>query len=389
MKSAYNTEWLYNLSIVKETRSWMKSGFISDEQFARISNHYTSSFFHPSFMIRILLFIATLIALAGVTGLLALMFSDVDEDAFPFLFSVYGVVSFVVLDRVFVRRMNHYKSGVNEALIYHATGFIISGVVWFAEASAGISFGFTMLFCALVAYRYHDLVMTAMSFACGCCWLFYGLDASGGVGQQIIPVAFIIVSAVVYFIVKAVQRKENSYLWEDCLTLVEALSLLVIYAAGNYFVVRELSVEMMGLYLEEGQDIPLSVLFYALTVIVPVVYLYFGIIRKDVVLLRVSLVALAFSAFTFKYYFSLGHPAITLTAAGALLIGIALAISRYLKSPRKGFTRELLISEKWADANPEAFVISQTLGGNRVVAADDSFQGGGGDFGGGGASGSF
>jgi uncharacterized membrane protein YgcG len=191
-----------------------------------------------------------------------------------------------------------------------------------------------------------------------------------------------------YFLIRKIKTQKNSFLWEDCLVLAEALSLIIVYAAGNYFVVRELSVSMLDLYLEDGQDIPLAILFYALTVIMPIVYLYLAIRNRDIVLLRVSLAVLAFSVFTFKYYFSLGHPEITFTSAGALLIVTALLISRYLRIPRNGFTRGKVLSEKWAESNPEAFVISQTLGGNKI-AADESFQGGGGDFGGGGSSGSY
>jgi uncharacterized membrane protein YgcG len=102
-------------------------------------------------------------------------------------------------------------------------------------------------------------------------------------------------------------------------------------------------------------------------------------------LLRVSLVALAFSVFTFKYYYSLGHTEITLTLAGAILIGIAIMLMRYLKVMRNGFTGDNLLSERWADMNVEALVISQTMGGN-VAHAGSTDVGGGGDSGGGGAS---
>ena len=57
-----------------------------------------------------------------------------------------------------------------------------------------------------------------------------------------------------------------------------------------------------------------------------------------------------------------------------------------LKKPKNGFTRELLLTDKWADQNLEATVISQTLGGNAI---DENFKGEGGEFGGGGASGNF
>jgi hypothetical protein len=389
MKSAYHAQWLSNLQLTRETKNWMKADFISAEQFNRIKDEHPSLFFHPNFIIRILLFIAALIALSGVTGILMLMVSDIDEDAFPYLMIIYGVLSFFALDLIVVKNMKHYKSGITEAALYHAVCWLIAGIVWLIGDAPGLSLAICTIICALAAFRYHDLVLTVAFTGCFASFLFYNLFEAGDVGRQIIPIVFILVFAALYFGVKSLKRREFSILWQDCLTVLEALSLLVVYAAGNYFVVRELTVNMLGIYLEEGQDIPLAFLFYGLTVIIPILYLYFAIKNRDIVLLRVSLIALAFSAFTFKYYFSLGHPEITLTLAGFVLITAALAISRYLKTPRRGFTREQVLSEKWASANPEAFIISQTLGGNQVVADESFNSGGGGEFGGGGASGSY
>ena len=163
---------------------------------------------------------------------------------------------------------------------------------------------------------------------------------------------------------------------------------MFIYASGNYLVVRELSVNLLELSLEDGADIPFAYLFYFFTVIIPTAYLYFGIKNKDLVLLRVSLLALAFSVFTFKYYYSLGHTEITLTLAGVVLISMAILLMRYLKINRAGFTGEDILSNRWAEMNVEAFIISQTMGGNTSESSGKDF-GGGGDSGGGGASTTF
>jgi uncharacterized membrane protein YgcG len=55
---------------------------------------------------------------------------------------------------------------------------------------------------------------------------------------------------------------------------------------------------------------------------------------------------------------------------------------------RHGFTGENILSSKWANLNVEAFVISQTMGGNQAEVAKTT-AGGGGSFGGGGSSDSF
>ena len=112
-----------------------------------------------------------------------------------------------------------------------------------------------------------------------------------------------------------------------------------------------------------------------------------GIRKKNVVLLRVSLLVLAFSVFTFKFYYSIGHHEITLTVGGAILLITGVWLTNYFKAMRNGFTRENMLEEKWGNMHLEGFVISQTMGGNTV--AEQGFKGGGGSFGGGGASGGY
>jgi uncharacterized membrane protein YgcG len=388
MKSAYNETWLHNLAVAKEAKQWRKDGFLSQEQLAAVYEEYKSGFYHPNLIIRILLFIASLVALSGITGLFGLMLSEVLEDAYAALSLIYGIVSFVILEIVLIRNNNHYKSGVSEALLYHSIGFTILGIGGASDFNAHVMIISCLLIFSFTAYRYLDLISTAAALCSLAALIFYEVYEMEGMAQQVIPIVFIILFTPFYFYVKNLKKKENTDLWENCLILAEAFSLLMIYLAGNYFVVRELSVNLMSLSLEDGENIPFALLFYFLTVSIPFLYLYFGIKNKDLVLLRVSLLVLAFSVFTFKFYYSTGHHEITFTVSGLLLLSISLALFRYLKTPKHGYTRDNIVEEKWAETNPEAFIISQTLGGN-AVTVDNSFKGGGGSFGGGGASGDF
>lgn len=386
MRNAYNAEWLRNLTLVKEAKTWSKSSFISSEEYSAIANAYPCNFYHPNLIIRILIFIASLLGLAGITGLFAIFFSDLKEDSIAVMAIVYGLVSFVVLEKLVIEGNHHYKSGLTEALLYHAIGFTLIGLAVAMDfEEQGILWTCLIVF-SFAAFRYLDLISTLVALCLGAYLLFYYVYEFGGFFQQLIPVFFLLVFISFYFIIRKWKNRKSLDAWENVLLVAEAFSLLVIYAAGNYLVVRELSVNLMSLELAEGQDIPFAWLFYLLTVLIPIVYLYVGISKRDIVLLRVSLVVLAFSAFTFKYYYSLGHPEITLTFAGALLLLITVGLLRYLNTPKNGFTRESVLTEKWANANAEAVIIAQTLGGNKMA---ESSEGGGGSFGGGGASGEF
>lgn len=386
---AYNKTSLYNLAVVRETKRWFKHGIITENQFENIRAAHVSSLYSPNFVIRILLLLATLLAISGVTGLLALGVYNMNDKTLAIGLIVYGIVSFVILEQLFIKTNNHYKSGVTEALLYHSMGFTIGGIIYLLNYD---NVSLVLIICLVIfvfaAIRYIDLLSTIAAVAAFAALLFYEMYELDGVFRQVIPFAFIIVFTLLYFVAKSSKEKKRFEFWRTNILIIESISLLLIYVGGNYLVVRELSVEMMNLDLTGGQDIPFAMIFYVLTVIIPAAYLYFGIKNKDVVLLRISLLLIAFSAFTFKYYFSFGHPEITLTIAGAVVLLITLAVMNYLKVTRNGYTRENLLSEKWADMNLEAFIISQTLGGNAVTVPDQVAPGGG-SFGGGGASDSF
>jgi hypothetical protein len=386
---AYDTIWLFNLGVSKEAKRWLKQEIISEPEYGAIREAYPSSFYHPNVFIRILLFLATLVALGGVTGLLGLLFSDIIEDTIEIMCLLYGLASWIFLEIVFIKRGKHYKSGVNEALLYHSIGWTIGGFTALSDFNEHIVIFTCITVFSVAAIRYGDLISTALAFFSVAYMIFHEFYSAGGIFEQIIPIVFLAVFTPFYFLVRFFAKNTDFDVWADCLTLLEALALLTIYAAGNYFVVRELSEKLINFYVEPGNDIPFAWLFYGLTVVIPVLYLYFGLKGKDVILLRVSLIVLAFSVFTFKYYFSLGHPEITLTLAGAILLTLALYLFRYLKSPRHGYTRENLLKEKWASANPEAFIISQTMGGNQVTHETPPDVGGGGTTAGGGSSDSF
>ena len=141
--------------------------------------------------------------------------------------------------------------------------------------------------------------------------------------------------ASLFGISQFLQKKANQLIWEDHFIILDSLALLLTYLGVNYFVVRELSVAMMGLELSAGEDIPFAYLFYGFTVLIPIGYLTWGIVKKSILFIRVSLLTLALTVFTLKYYFSLGHPEVTITVAGALLTLVAIASHEVFKNPEK------------------------------------------------------
>ncbi|MBK6634698.1 MAG: hypothetical protein IPG38_10605 [Chitinophagaceae bacterium] len=163
--------------------------------------------------------------------------------------------------------------------------------------------------------------------------------------------------------------------------------LICFYAAANYYVVREMSNSMFNLGLKENESIPFGWLFWIFTILIPLVYILGGVQKKDAVLLRVGLIAVAAIVFTVRYYHTVLPVEIVMLLGGIILITVSYALTKWLVQPKNGFTSAEISKRYIIDKmNIEALVIAETFGSN-LPANDSKF--GGGSFGGGGASGEY
>ena len=388
MTIAYDIRNLLNLRAVKEANNWYWSDFISEEQLTAIKLNYPCNFYHPNLAIRFLLFIAASIAISGVNGLFFVFIVEMAEPAQGALALIAGGAAIFLAQKVLVDTNHHYRSGVVEAVVYFAIGYLVGGIALLTDANIHITLIASVAVLAFVSIRFLDLICTFLGVFVLAGFIFYEFYNLGGIFQQIIPFAIMGSFTIIYLIAKKARKSQANALWADNLMLVELLSILLIYTGGNYFVVRECSVLLLNLSIEPGGDIPFAFIFYALTVLIPLVLIFRGIQLRNLNMARLGVVALVLSALTIRHYYSIAPPEIALTLAGILVLGITGYLFNYLKVPRNGYTRDKLLQGSGLGTNAMGFVVSQTMGGN-VSKPDESFKGSGGSFGGGGASGDF
>jgi hypothetical protein len=98
------------------------------------------------------------------------------------------------------------------------------------------------------------------------------------------------------------------------------------------------------------------------------------------------LALIAIAVLTFKWYFSIGHPEITLTTAGLVMIILSYAGIRYLSEDRYGITfKDDPNADDFLKSNAEALLIARNFGSSATQAGDHGAEGGGGEFGGAGS----
>ena len=377
----YNETWLRNRAIQAKANYWQKKGLLTNEQLTAVKTHFPDEFYNPNIWIKIGLFIFTCLGCSFALGLTSVFFMAIFDDvlgsgllSFVYAGLFYAFLTFIATGRKL------YHSGVDNALLYGAVGWFTTGMFLVLSKITNDEvwlYGLLLLPVLIFAViRHADWLITVGAYIC----FFFVISAlcfKFPVGKLILPFVFMVFSGVIYFVKKRFFEPDKLFYWADCLSIIEILALITFYLGGNYGIVREGNAAITG---TSGQ-IAFAPLFYAFTVLIPAAYLYFGIRQKNRILIVLGLLATVASVITFKLYFSIAPPEITLTIAGIVLIGIAWGCIRYLRPPKHGYTYE---QDKEADnLNVEATIIAQTLG--KTAQPQSGLQYGEGSFGGGGA----
>ena len=405
---AYNSTFINNIAIVKKVKQWFAHQLITAEQMKLASDKYHTDFYNPNLFIKIGLFIFTSFVILAALGLFLLICLPIYS--YPYNSNIFAVVTCIVFAiscivalELLIKAKLLYRSGIDEALLYAGITFVYFAIKFSfdyryaynydysypQESYSLISLIIFLPFTIVAAIRYIDSLMSVLAIVLLYAICFLSILKLGDVAKLIMPFALMLLSVLFYFII--IKQKKQSVLlaWKNCLIACEVIAMAVFYLACNYFVIRESSIEFFGLEIQPWEDIPLAWLFYVLTVIVPIAYIVYGLNKKNKVSLWVGLLFVALSAITFKYYFSLGHPEISLTIAGILMLVIAYVSIRYLKTDKQGFTyKEEIDEDNFLKSNIEALAIVQSFS-QQPDNATKTEEFGGGEFGGAGSGGNF
>ena len=385
--TAYNKTALYNLFVQQQVSNAFDDNIITNEEKENIYLKYPVSFYSPNFFIRVGLFVLTVIILLFSFGVLSLMFLNNIDKSIGALAIIFSLLAFAALE-IMVLKKKHYRSGVDDALLWLGAGSLLGGLSYATGAGALVNCIIIFIIALFCTLRFADRLMAAAVFFSVVGIFFYGCTNAGSAGKAIVPFVIMGISAIIYFAIKKLNGPQQFSHYAACIYAVEILALIIFYVAGNYFVVRELSNSMFNLNLQPGQSIPFGWLFWIFTVVIPIIYLLRGVQKKDLVLIRVGLLLIAAMVFTIRYYHFIVPLETAMSIGGIALVSIAWVITRYLHTPKNSFTSAELKSTSGLDnLHIESLILAETFTQQSTDAGGNKF--GGGSFGGGGASGDF
>lgn len=385
----YNQTWLANLRLQTEVRDELDKGNITKPEFDAIAGKYPVGFYTPNIFVRAGLCILTVIIILFGDGLLCLMASTSHViDTWGFMMFL-GVLTYGGLE-LMTTQNNYYRAGVDDTLTLIAgCQFAISfGMMFHGSDIFNIMESVMVLLISVyLMLRFADMLMSAVVGLAFFAAIFFIWIKIIPAGLATAPFLMMMAASWLYWLSGRLADDKKYVNYYNCFSVMQFVSLLGLYAAGNYYVIQTLSTELAG----KTGPVPFGVVFWIWTILMPFVYIAFGIAKKSEMLMRTGLLLVAAAVATFRNYYHVLPLDVSLTIVGTLLLLIVYAITRYLKTPKHGFTvaepekvnaldhlkvESLIVAETFAHA-PDA----------PVAGKDSPF--GGGSFGGGGSSGGF
>lgn len=392
----YNKEWLSNLKIQEQVNLAHQLGDVSTEELKLVEAKYPVGFYTPNVFMRAGIFLLTLVILSFGMGLLSLFMYDMKLVSSPYYLLFLGIVTYIALEYM-VREKHHYQSGADDALMWVAAGLFLSAYLLFMDLVFQTSTfryeeilvcGFCFLLAGYFTLRFADALMAITTVLAFMAFVFYSWLKTSAFALQTMPFIMMVISGAIYYVSDLLERRKTYLFYGNALIAVSVLSLILFYLSGNYFIVRELGASMGSGGLAEVEPVPFGWFFWIWTFMIPLLYIGFGLKRKDVVLLRTGLILIAAAAFTLKNYHYIAATELLLAGTGTALIAVAWAAISYLKVPKNGFTaNEIEDGNVLNNIQVESLIVGETLSGTQ--SGQNLHQMGGGDFGGGGASGNF
>jgi len=385
----HNKQCLKNLKLHEQFEDDHNAGCLNDHELKTLKARYYVGFESPGIVMRIGLFILTLIIISFTSGLASLILSDahlIDNFVWPL---ILGAANYVILEK-WVKGNYHYGSGVDNALMLTTAGFIVGGFAWMMDTidPAHSSFTSISLFAFAVSVyltlRFADLLMSALSSLSLLAFVFFAWQHLGNFGMATLPFILMLVSGTVYYFSKRVIKQPKAFYYDHCLQVVQVISLLSLYLSGNYYVVNELSNE---LHNTPDAPLPFGFIFWIITTLLPLGYIAWGVITKNTIMLRVGLLLIAGAVYTFRTYYHVMPIEVALSVGGAVLLLVCYAVIKYLKTPQHGFTTAPLKRSSVLDhLNVESIIIGETFSNTGAAPTNTSSRFGGGSAGGGGSS---
>jgi hypothetical protein len=388
--SASDEEALRARGLLKD---WAGEGFLTEPQYQRMEQDTVCELRTTNIFLRLVLFLFTLLIAGAAVGLFFAVSGPSQQTTGAFLL-IFATVSYAAAE-VAVAQYRLYRYGIEEALAICAVGLLCLGIAMAFSGtgqsevlvpSAGAIFSLWIWRRFGLPYAF----LAAMVFVVflPAHWI------SSPAAQHLIVAAFYATALAIVTAVRSRHRLDNL---NEGYSLVEALLWLGIYLAINLRLSLVKPLEwVFGIRTSMEFSKPLYWATWVLIWLLPPIVLVRGLRQRDRFVIIVGMIATILTLVTNKPYLGWKWHTWDPMLLGALLIGVAVLIRRWLTNGpggiRHGFTAERLSGKdkRWMSAGSAALgVLSPEAITPAPQTTTPAVRFSGGDSGGGGATSEF
>ncbi len=383
----YDKTELENATLLEEGHSLKAAGFINKEQYNLISNELAVPKSQNNILIRAGFFLLGSFLYSSICGFITLLSLEGNYENFKVLVFIFSIIGFAGTE--FLATQKFYRYGLDDAFLL-GSQLTLAIAIGISTDGNGLIISLIIMITSLLSYlRYVNLSMVLLFCFAITSSLVYSLFEVGATGKTILPFVLMLFSTGIYFYSNTILKNLKTTFYHKGVLLTNSFSLILFYLSGNYLVVRELSVALLGAEISPNSDVSFAYFFYAFTFIIPAAYLVYSLLKKDRIMLWIGALAMAFSIYSIRYYYAVLPIETFLTIAGLLLFAFTYFSIKKLKNNETGITfRADRFTNAKAFRNAEALIASQLgLKPEAVPVSDMEFGGGG--FSGGGSGGEF
>ncbi len=386
----YNTQLLYNYLLYDEATELKKAAFISANKLCAIST-YPRLKTSDNILVRLGFMFLGLLLYSSISGTLTLIFGGIlfYDDNWWVASLFYGFIG-LGTSYIFAKQSNYYGQGLDDVFIIGTQFFFTITVFYILNQNLL----FTLLFASIISLisylRYlhaYDILIFGISFSG-----FSAIFIYDYLNQFLVPFVLMLVAIIFVFSTKKKLENQIKPYYTKGLIALNTFGLFLFYMAGNYLIVREtfLLINEFNTQYTNDFQLPFSFVFYTFTIVIPILYIVYSIIKKDRILLWTGLICAGFSIFTIRYYYFILPTEIALTIGGIILFFISYFTIKKIKNKTSGVTYQ---KDRFSDSTlvHNAQIVSSTIqfGVKTESSTNSPMEYGDGDFSGGGAGGEY
>jgi len=373
-------------------KDWADEGFITGAQHHRMVPETDCELRRTNIFLRLVLFLFTLIIAVAAALLFSVVTRPSQQTAGVFLL-IFAALCYAGAEFA-VKQFRFYCYGIEEALAVCSVAFLCAGMLPLLSSSAEVLVPTAGILASLWIWHRFGLPYAFLAAMIFVIWV-PGYWTSSHSVQHVIVAAFYAAGLIAVTAVRS--RHRFSFLNQDY-SIVEALLWLGIYVAFNLHLSSVDLLRQWWVGPLTTTEFPRT--FYWTTWVLiwclPPAILVRGVRRKDRFVIAVGAIAGILTLVTNKPYLGWQRHTWDPMLLGALLIGVALIIRRWLAAGpggiRHGFTAQRLSGKdkQWMDAGSAALGLAvphAITPGPQTVSPEVRF--GGGDSGGAGATSDF